>query len=63
MGEAEIEKSNGAWGVTVKVVLITLLEGFGSPTVDADHVNVWVPGVASQGDAAVTVAGLPVGPG
>ena len=47
----------------MKVVLKMLLLGFGSSTVEADHVRVCVPGVATQGVAAVTVAGLPVGPG
>ncbi len=62
VGEAEIEKSNGAGGATVKAVLIMLLDGFGSPTVEADQVRVCVPSVAIHADAAVTVAGLPVGP-
>jgi hypothetical protein len=47
----------------MKVVLIWLLLGFGSLSVDIDHVNVWVPAVAIQGVSAVTVAGVLTGPG
>jgi len=47
----------------VKVELITLLLGFGSPAVDSDQVRVWVPGVACHSVCAVTVNGVSVGPG
>lgn len=47
----------------MKLVLIALLPGLGSPAVEIDQVNVWVPGVAVQGVCAFTVIGVPVGPG
>jgi|SRR5208282_329860 len=51
-------------GPTVNVVLITLLLGFGSLSVEIDQVRVWVPTVACQGwRFTVIVNGAPTGPG
>ena len=47
----------------MNVVLITLLLGFGSLFVETDQVNVCIPGVAIHVVCALTVAGVPVGPG
>ena len=63
LGEADMEKSKGVGEVTVKLMLITLLLGFGSLFVETDQVNVCVPGVAVHVVCALTVAGLSVGPG
>jgi hypothetical protein len=53
-------------GPTVKVVLIMLLDLFGSKPagiVVTTHVNLCVPGVVVQGVCKVTVIGTPAGPG
>ena len=50
-------------GATVKMMVFTLLLGFGSFFVETDQVNVCVPGVATQCVCAVTIYGVPVGPG
>jgi len=47
---------------TVNAVLIMLLLGFGSLFVEADQINVCVPGHAVHGVCAVTVTGTPMGP-
>lgn len=62
-GEMDIEKSKGAAATIVKLVLIMLLLGFGSPTVETVQVRVCVPRVAVHGVSALIVAGVPVGPG
>ena len=50
-------------GATVKIMVFTLLLGFGSFFVETDQVNVCVPGVAIHGVCAVKTYGVPVGPG
>jgi hypothetical protein len=53
-------------GATVKVVLIILLDLFGSKPagiVATTHVNLCVPGVAVQGVCKITFIGKPGGPG
>lgn len=47
----------------MKLWLITLLLGFESSAVEMDQVSMCVPGVAIHGVPALTVAGVPAGPG